>query len=574
MTDLVTDRGGDKVNYRAPRAQLSLSDFHLEKRLGEGSFAQVVQVQQKETGRRYALKVVDKHLVLKHKQTDYISNERKLLDQFDYEGIVRLHFTFQDATSLYFGLELCPNGELYDQIQRKKRLSLEDARFYAAEIVLTLEYLRQQQVIHRDLKPENLLINAKGHLQLVDFGSAKDLASKQPASGSNNGLLHKLARTASMVGTAEYLAPEVLRDEPTGYAADLWALGCLLYHMLVGQPPFKGASEYLTFQLISGGEYAIPGDMPEAAQDLIRQLLLSDPSKRLGTEDKGLKELKEHRFFDGIDWEHIRTQEAPAVAPPPDEAQDPGDGFDWEWSSMAAALPVYYTTDTCPPDAQTGPCSTVSLTGAAEAPVSAEPCGKASPAASSSPAKKQLDGKQPASAAQSSAPATEQPPAVKLPNSMSQTEGHSSPRQAQSSLPASPSKAHQAVKLPNSMSYAEGHSSPRHAQSSIPASPAKAQPHAKSPAPSSPGRHHGASSRPTSPHGSKAASHTRKGDWTHSGVQVSGATASSVGQNTNLGEFEAGAAMLMYEAIASDIGSPSGHHHGGGLLHNATDSDT
>ena len=71
----------------------------------------MVQVQQKGTGRRYALKVVDKHLVLKHKQTDYISNERKLLDQLDYEGIVRLYFTFQDATSLYFGLELCPNGE-------------------------------------------------------------------------------------------------------------------------------------------------------------------------------------------------------------------------------------------------------------------------------------------------------------------------------------------------------------------------------------------------------------------------------------------------------------------------------
>ncbi|BDA45583.1 probable 3-phosphoinositide-dependent protein kinase 1 at N-terminal half [Coccomyxa sp. Obi] len=539
MTELVTDRGGDKVNYRAPRAQLSLSDFHLEKRLGEGSFAQVVQVQQKETCRRYALKVVDKYLVLKHKQTDYISNERRLLDQFDYEGIVRLHFTFQDATSLYFGLELCSNGELYDQIQRKGRLSLEDARFYAAEIVLILEYLRQQQVIHRDLKPENLLINAKGHLQLVDFGSAKDLASKQPATGSSSGLLHKSARTASMVGTAEYLAPEVLRDEPAGYAADLWALGCLLYHMLVGKPPFKGASEYLTFQLISGGEYAIPSDMPEAAQDLIRQLLMSDPSKRLGSGDQALKELKEHRFFDGIDWEHIRTQEAPSVAPPSDEGQDPGDGFDWEWSSMAAALPLYYTTDTCPPGAQTGPCST--LTGGAEATMGAEPCRKASPATSSSPAKKPLDRKQPASASQSSAPAEEWPLAVKLPNSMSHSEGHSSPRHGQPSLPASPSKAH---------------------------------PHAKSAAPSSPGRHHGASSRPTSPHGSKAASHTRKGDWTHSGVQGSGATASSVGQNGNLGDFEVGAAMLMYEAIASDIGSPPGHHHGGGLLHNATDSDT
>lgn len=86
---------------------------------------------------------------------------------------------------------------------------------------------------------------------------------------------------------------QVLRDEPTGYAADLWALGCLLYHMLVGKPPFKGASEYLTFQLISGGEYAIPGDLPEAAQDLIRQLLMSDPSKRLGR----LHHLKCRRCF-------------------------------------------------------------------------------------------------------------------------------------------------------------------------------------------------------------------------------------------------------------------------------------
>lgn len=275
----------------------------------------------------------------------------------------------------------------------------------------------------------------------------------------------------------------------------------------------------------------------------------------------------------GIEWEHIRTQEAPSVAPPPDEGQDPGDGFDWEWSSMAAALPVYYSTDTCPPDTQTGPCSTASLTGAAEATMGADSCRKASPAASSSPANKLLDGKQPAGASQSSAPANVRPPAVKLPISMSHTEGHSSPRHVHASLPASPPKAQSAVKLPNSMSHTEGHSSPRHAQSSLPASPSKAQPHAKSPAPSSPGRHHGASSRPTSPHGSKAASPSRKGDWTHSGVQGSGATASSVGQNANLGEFEVGAAMLMYEAMASDVGLPSGHHHGGGQAHNATDSD-
>ncbi|KAK9904077.1 hypothetical protein WJX75_003895 [Coccomyxa subellipsoidea] len=336
-----------QAQYRAPRVNLSLNDFNLEKRLGEGSFAQVVQVQQKETGRRYALKVVDKHLVLKHKQTEYISNERKLLDQFDYEGIVRLHFTFQDAASLYFGLELCPNGELYDQIQRKGRLSPEDSKFYGAEILLILEYLRQQGVIHRDLKPENLLLNAKGHLQLIDFGCAKRLALNQRSiAAAVSSSLQNSKRTASMVGTAEYLAPEVLRNEPVGYAADLWAFGCLLYHMLVGKPPFKGASEYLTFQLITDGEYSIPGNVPEAAQDLIRSLLAGEPSHRLGTGEKGLHDVKEHKFFAGIDWQNIRQQEAPSIAPPPAEPQSSADDFDWEWSSMAAALPSAKDSDT------------------------------------------------------------------------------------------------------------------------------------------------------------------------------------------------------------------------------------
>lgn len=167
--------------------------------------------------------------------------------------------------------------------------------------------------MHRDLKPENLLLNVRGHLQLTDFGSAKNLAAEEAVPPApSNGRLQKSVRAASLVGTAEYLAPEVclaifsrcsdcllhansanatflvpvsaqvLRNEPTGYAADLWAYGCLLYHMLVGKPPFKGASEYLTFQLISAGQYSIPETVAEPAQDLIRKLLVSNPADRLG----------------------------------------------------------------------------------------------------------------------------------------------------------------------------------------------------------------------------------------------------------------------------------------------------
>ena len=96
--------------YSVARVALKLSDFELVRRLGDGSFAQVVLARQKYTHKQFAIKIIDKHLVLRHKQIKYIKNERFLLDKINYEGISDLYFTFQDQDSLYLGLELCPNG--------------------------------------------------------------------------------------------------------------------------------------------------------------------------------------------------------------------------------------------------------------------------------------------------------------------------------------------------------------------------------------------------------------------------------------------------------------------------------
>lgn len=173
-----------RVTLRFPdwciRVALALSDFELVRRLGDGSLAQVVLARQKHTHKQYAIKIIDKHLVVKHKQTKYVKNERFLLDKINYEGICDLHFTFQDQHSLYLVLELCPNGmhpiwcsvyccvclsillyapscstelsnvhltvgELYDQIQEQKQIGVADARIYAAEIVLMLQTLRQEK---------------------------------------------------------------------------------------------------------------------------------------------------------------------------------------------------------------------------------------------------------------------------------------------------------------------------------------------------------------------------------------------------------------------------------------------
>ena len=157
-----------------------------------------------------------------------------------------------------------------------------------------------------DLKPENLLLDADGHLKLIDFGSAKPLFLPPQARRSGN-------RATSFVGTAEYVSPEVLTNGGVSYASDLWALGCIVYQMLAGRPPFKGASEYLTFQLITARDLSFPEGFPPVAADLVDRLLREQPAQRLGARD--LDDLRAHPFFEGIDWQHPGGARAAAPAP-------------------------------------------------------------------------------------------------------------------------------------------------------------------------------------------------------------------------------------------------------------------
>ena len=234
----LSDRKGE-ANIRAPRAALRMEDFEVEKVLGSGSFAQVIQGKLKDTGKSYALKVMDKRHVVKEGKAEYVLVERKVLNALRDPGIVNLCFTFQDAHSLYLGLELCPNGELFEQIQERKKLPIDVARFYTAEVVLTLEYLHNLGIVHRDLKPENLLLTSDGHLKLADFGSLKLMQPLEEVEkgtaflrggtrgGGDDGTPAPLGdgKKTSFVGTAEYASPEVLSGGSASQAMDFWALG-------------------------------------------------------------------------------------------------------------------------------------------------------------------------------------------------------------------------------------------------------------------------------------------------------------------------------------------------------------
>ncbi|KAL9069711.1 MAG: hypothetical protein Q9157_006061 [Trypethelium eluteriae] len=309
-----------------------VKDFEFGRTLGEGSYSTVLAATDRQTGREYAIKVLDKRHIIKEKKVKYVNIEKDTLNRLtDHPGVVRLYYTFQDERSLYFVLDLATGGELLGVLKKLSTFDLECAKFYSAEILDAVEYMHLRGIIHRDLKPENVLLDDKMHVKITDFGTAKilDLPSlsssnesaeeTQNASSSGSPLDgSETDRAVSFVGTAEYVSPELLTDKNACKASDLWALGCIIYQLLAGRPPFKAANEYQTFQKIVALDYAFPTGFPEMARDLVERLLVLDPAKRLPIEH-----IKNHQFFDGIRWGKGLWQQRPpklrAYVPPTQE---------------------------------------------------------------------------------------------------------------------------------------------------------------------------------------------------------------------------------------------------------------
>ena len=175
------------------------------------------------------------------------------------------------------------------------------ARCYASQIVSTLTYLKSQGIVHRDLKPENMMLTESGHVKLVDFGTAKDLNDTK-----FNG--------PEFVGTPEYMSPELLKSKESSCESDLWALGCVIYQLHTGYPPFKALSPFLAMQRAIHLQIVFPQGFPEDARDLISRLLIWNPSSRIT-----LEEIRGHAYFRDVDWDHVH--DAPAPKPTEREAR-------------------------------------------------------------------------------------------------------------------------------------------------------------------------------------------------------------------------------------------------------------
>ncbi|KAK3336409.1 kinase-like domain-containing protein [Cercophora scortea] len=305
-------------HFELESRKLSLSDFHRVRTLGTGTFARVVLVRpaygtEAERSQVFALKILRKTEVIKLKQIDHVRHERQLLaDVSGHPFITELMASFSDHDFLYLLLDYVPGGELFSYLRKFRRFDEDMARFYAAEIVLVLEYLHEQQggIAYRDMKPENLLLDADGHIKLVDFGFAKRLG--------NNDNDHPV-ETYTLCGTPEYLAPEVIHNKGHTTAVDWWALGILIYEFLTGYPPFWHQNPIEIYKQIVEKPVVFPHDPPisDAAKDIIRQFCTVDRSRRLGNISGGAARVKAHPFFDGVDWDAIvhKRDRGPIVPP-------------------------------------------------------------------------------------------------------------------------------------------------------------------------------------------------------------------------------------------------------------------
>ncbi|EEH02845.1 protein kinase [Histoplasma capsulatum G186AR] len=313
--DIVENRAEGKLDISS--SELSIGDFELLQTLGTGTFARVWLVRLlKHTGKikngAYALKVLHKADVIKLKQVEHVRNEIETLNAVaGHPFITTLVATFTDDLSLYMLLEYCPGGEIFTFLRRARRFDVSTAQFYAAEIVLILEFLHDVHgIAYRDLKPENILLDADGHLKLVDFGFAKEIWSRE---------------TYTLCGTPEYLAPEVIHNSGHGLAVDWWALGVLIYEFIVGQPPFWDPNPMRIYKQIVDGVLRFPANMPPAAQDIVSRLCKTNPSERLGHIKGGSARVKQHSFFKGVNWDDIyhRRMKGPIV-PRVDSPTDAG----------------------------------------------------------------------------------------------------------------------------------------------------------------------------------------------------------------------------------------------------------
>ena len=336
------------------KPKASISDYEQIKHLGDGSYAEVILAKNLEDEKQFAIKIIKKDLLNRFEKQYEIHVEKFCLIYLSHPNIIKFNKSFQDKKHLYFVLEYCKNKDLGKLIQKIGIFNHRLAQYYSAEIISAISYMNKMGIYHRDLKPENIGVDEDMHLKIFDFATsnmegkyfdkkimkfveidkeeyteAVNKMKKEQKIKDNepveyviiNG--HKIMNLKEkFVGTPEYIAPEVLEEkyDQIGPGVDIWAFGVMLYLFFAGQTPFKGKNDDETLDNIRKLNYSweiIQKHeikkivIPKEAKDLIEKILIKDPKQRIGYGSKDYKEIKNHPFFKGINFEKLTEEPIP-----------------------------------------------------------------------------------------------------------------------------------------------------------------------------------------------------------------------------------------------------------------------
>ncbi|XP_056399251.1 protein kinase C theta type-like [Hyla sarda] len=321
---------GSSQGTSGPYPRLSISRYNLHQVLGRGNFGKVVLASVPGRDTYMAIKIINRR---EDNEGTIKREQRILLAARDCPFLCHLYAAHQSLERAYFITEYLSGGSLEDLIRICCYLDINNIRFYAAEMVCGLQFLHGQNIVHRDLKPENIMLDAEGHIRIIDLGLAQDGVT---ASSKIDGV----------TGTFYYMAPEVLLGQEYYTAVDWWSLGIVLCRMATGRFPFFiGHSKQKVFKAITRKEPKLPPGMDAAIEHLISQLLRKNPDKRLGVR----RNIQKHPFFSTIRWEELEERRAKPPCKPfgtvlqnhhlqwPEDTENPhhGTGFNYTSPSWA-----------------------------------------------------------------------------------------------------------------------------------------------------------------------------------------------------------------------------------------------
>ena len=309
------------TKYRKKREKQSIYNYESLSIIGRGAFGEVHVCRERKTGKIVAIKKIKKEVIELKNQIIHTRNEQLIMSKLKSKWIVELKESFQEGDYLYLVMEFVAGGDFMNLLIKKDILTEKEAKFYMAEIILAIESIHNSDCIHRDIKPDNILIDKNGHIKLSDFGLCK-VSDKLYDNNNNNILIqnkfnnekmsHK--KNFSCVGTAFYVAPEVLNKNGYGKEIDWWSLGTIFFEMLCGYAPFYAKdTREVCHKILHWESYLeIPKriKLSNEAVDLIKKLI-NYSNFRLGK--NGAEEIKNHPFFKGINWNNILNMKPPFI---------------------------------------------------------------------------------------------------------------------------------------------------------------------------------------------------------------------------------------------------------------------